>query len=149
MASSPDLLHWGEHRAVTGGNREWGSMKVGAGTPPVKTEEGWLEIYHGSYKIRKKDTVGIYSAGAALFDLDDPGKMTGVTEKPILSPETDYETLKPGSEYERGFLPNVVFPTGIVQKGERLFVYCGAADTYTTVVELSRRDVLGAVKRGG
>ena len=146
MAYSPDLLHWGDHHPITGGNSEWGSMKVGAGPPPIKTEKGWLEIYHGSYKSHEKDTVGVYSAGAALFDLDNARRLIGISPNPILTPETDYETLKPGSIYEKdGFLPNIVFPTGIVVQGDELLIYCGAADTYTTVTRLSLQDVLGAI----
>lgn len=146
MAYSPDLLHWGGHHAVTGGSSEWGSMKVGGGPPPIKTERGWLEIYHGSYKAHEADTVGVYSAGAALFDLENPQKLIGITKEPILVPEMDYETLRAGSEYEHeGFLPNIVFPTGIVQKGDELFIYSGAADTYTAVTILSLQDVLNAI----
>jgi len=148
MAVSPDLLHWGDHRAIMGGNPKWGTMKVGAGTPPIRTEEGWLEIYHGSYKAKESDTVGVYSAGAALFELNDPAKLIGITERPILVPEMDYETLRPGSEYEEtGFLPNIVFPTGIVQQGDELFVYCGAADTFTTVIKLSLQGILSTISR--
>lgn len=150
MASSSDLIHWGDHHAVAGGDAGWGSMKVGAGTPPIKTNKGWLEIYHGSHKANKNDTVGIYSAGAALFELDNPHKLIGISKDPILVPETDYETLKPGSIYEKdGFIPNIVFPTGIVRKEDELFVYCGAADTYTAVTKLSLRDVLGTISQDG
>lgn len=148
IAYSPDLMHWGDHYAVTGGDSYWGSMKVGAGPPPIRTEEGWLEIYHGSHKAHEKDTVGVYSAGAALFDLDNPRKLIGISQDPILVPEMDYETLRPGSIYEKdGFLPNIVFPSGIVRKDDELFVYCGAADTYTTVSKLSLQDVLGTINR--
>jgi predicted GH43/DUF377 family glycosyl hydrolase len=146
IANSSDLMCWGKHCAITWNNTKWGSMKMGAGPPPIKTEQGWLEIYHGVQKAHEKDTVGIYSAGAALFDLNDPRKLIGITKEPILVPEMDYETLRPGSEYEHeGFLPNIVFPTGIVQKNDELFVYSGAADTYTAVTKLSLQDVLNAI----
>ena len=122
-------------------------MKVGAGAPPIKTKEGWLEIYHGSHKARKRDNVGVYSAGVALFDLDNPSKLVGLSEEPILEPKTDYETLRKGSAYEKkGFLPNIIFPTGIVAKGDELFIYSGAADTYTSVIKLSLQDVLNTIK---
>ncbi len=138
MAYSPDLIHWGEHHCVIGGGSDWGSMKVGAGTPPIKTPEGWLEIYHGSDKAHAEDTVGVYCAGAALFDLDNPGQLIARSKEPILVPEMDYE--------RKGFLNSIVFPTGIVANGDDLLIYYGAADTYTAVTKLSLHDVLETLK---
>ncbi len=138
MAYSPDLIHWGNHHYVIGGGSNWDLMKVGAGAPPIKTKEGWLEIYHGSYKAHEEDTVGVYCTGAALFDLDNPQKMIAKSERPILVPETKYE--------REGFLSRIVFPTGIVVEGDELLIYYGAADTYTAVTKLFLPDVLDAVK---
>lgn len=139
MAYSPDLIHWGNHHYVIGGGSNWDFMKVGAGAPPIKTEEGWLEIYHGSYKAHEEDTVGVYSAGAALFHLDNPQKLIAKSDRPILMPETEYER-------KEGFLSSIVFPTGIVVEGDELLIYYGAADTYTAVTKLSLPDVLDEVK---
>jgi predicted GH43/DUF377 family glycosyl hydrolase len=138
LAYSPDLIHWGNHHCVIGGGSDWDSMKVGAGTPPIKTKEGWLEIYHGSYKANEADTVGIYCAGAALFSLDNPKKLIAKSKHPIFIPEMEYE--------RRGFLNSIVFPTGIVIEGNELLVYYGAADTYTAVTKLSLQEVLDAAE---
>lgn len=157
MAYSPDLIHWGHHCVLGGcsgensitskernpGKRrstDWDSLKIGAGTPPIKTEEGWLEIYHGSEKAHDEDTVGVYCAGAALFDLDEPHKLIAKAKEPILIPDLEYE--------RQGFLSSIVFPTGIVAQGDDLLIYYGAADTYTAVTKLSLRDVLATVKEG-
>ncbi len=48
LARSPNLLHWGQHECVYGGSAEWEGGRVGAGSPPIAVQEGWLEIYHGS-----------------------------------------------------------------------------------------------------
>jgi len=139
LTYSPDLIHWGQHRYIgIGSGSDWDSMKVGAGAPPIKTEEGWLEIYHGSYKAHETDMVGVYCAGAALFDLDEPHKLIAKAKEPILIPEMEYE--------RQGFLSNIVFPTGAVVQGDDLLIYYGAADTYTAVTKLSLQDVLDAVK---
>jgi len=166
-ASSPDLLNWGEHKCIyksvsTGGFKHDTSFKlgagappdsiktdeysikydtpfkVGAGVPPIKTQDGWLEVYHGSYKSHKLDTVGRYWGRAALFDLHEPYKLLSQSVHPILVPETEYDC--------HGFLDNIVFPTGVVRKGSSLLVYYGAADTYTAVAELSYQDVLNSIK---
>ncbi len=160
MAYSPDLIHWGQHHCIvntcwdcknirtekTDTNRtsqrrrstDWNFAKFGAGAPPIRTEEGWLEIYHGSYKAHEADRVGIYCAGAALFDLDNPQKMIARAKCPILVPEMEYE--------RQGFLSSIVFPTGVIVKGDDLLIYYGAADTYTAVTKLSLQGVLAAVK---
>jgi predicted GH43/DUF377 family glycosyl hydrolase len=138
MAYSPDLTHWGQHHCLIEGGSDWDSMKVGAGAPPIRTKEGWLEIYHGSYKANETDNVGVYCAGAALFDLDNPEKLIDKSKHPILTPETEYE--------RSGFLASIVFPTGIVVEGDELLIYYGAADTYTAVTKLSLQDILDAIK---
>jgi len=139
MAYSPDLIHWGHHYSIIGSDSDWEFMKVGAGTPPVKTPEGWLEIYHYSCRADETDNVGVYYTGAALFDLDNPQRLIGKSEHPILIPETDYE--------RQGFLSNIVFPTGVIVKGDELFIYYGAADTYTAITKLSLQDILDDITK--
>ncbi len=56
---------------------------------------------------------------------------------PILAPETDFE--------RGGFVSDVIFPTGVVERGDTLLIYYGAADTSSAVVELSRQEVLAAL----
>ena len=92
----------------------WESFKVGAGPPPIKTKDGWLLIYHGVSGSH------VYSAGAALLDLEEPTKVIARTKNPILEPKFKFE--------EEGAVPNVVFPEGAVVRGKDLLVYYGAAD---------------------
>ena len=133
LASGPDLLHWGAHLPFLGATAEWDAGRVGAGTPPIRTSRGWLEIYHGNDQREGEAGIGNYSGGALLLDLDDPRRIVNARGR-ILVPEQDYERT--------GFVPNVVFPTGIVEQGETLLIYYGAADTATAVVELRLRDLL-------
>jgi len=93
---------------------EWEAEKIGSGPPPIRTEEGWLLIYHG------KDAENIYRAGAALLDLEEPSRVIARSPYPILEPEEDYERV--------GDTPNVVFPEGTIVMGDTLYVYYGAAD---------------------
>jgi predicted GH43/DUF377 family glycosyl hydrolase len=132
LAASPDLLHWGAHRPFLGATGGWDTGRVGAGPPPIRTPPGWLEIYHGNDKREGQSGIGAYCGGALLLDLDDPRRILRARGK-ILVPETEYERT--------GFVPDVVFPTGIVNQGETLLVYYGAADTVTAVVELRTSDV--------
>lgn len=136
LARSPDLVHWGAHETLLGGSAEWNSGRVGAGCPPIRTERGWLEIYHGNQHTSRG--VGPYAAGALLLDSDNPNRIAGHSPEPVVIPETDYE--------REGFVREVVFPTGVADRGETLVVYYGAADTAVGVVELSREEILGVLR---
>jgi len=133
VASSPDLIHWGDHQPFLGGSSEWDIGRIGAGTPPIRIPQGWLKIYHGNSRRQEDSGIGAYSGGLLLLDAQKPRRIIGSAGQVFL-PETEYE--------REGFVPNVVFPTGIIQRGANLLVYYGAADTYSGVVEFSLTDVL-------
>lgn len=134
LASSPDLVHWGQHTPFLGGESGWETGRIGAGTPPIKTDQGWVEIYHGNNKHVGDEGVGMYSAGVLLLDLKNPQKILKSSRGMVMRPETEYE--------REGFVPNVLFPTGVVECGETWLIYYGAADTYTAVVEVSLKELL-------
>jgi predicted GH43/DUF377 family glycosyl hydrolase len=114
LGEGNSLTSFEKHLLLLKPEQKWESLKVGAGTPPIKTKHGWLIIYHGVSNDR------VYSAGAAILDLNEPGKVLGRTKKPILEPEETYEIY--------GDVDNVVFPTGACVIHGKLFVYYGAAD---------------------
>ena len=125
-SESPDLVFWGKHRHVMSrGINWWQDTKIGAGPSPIETSEGWLLFYHG---VLNSCNGFVYSTGVALLDLDQPWKVIYRSAEHILTPEAHYETT--------GTVPNVVFPTAAVCDGPtgRIALYCGAADTYTTLV---------------
>lgn len=95
----------------------WDSRKVGAGPPPIKTEYGWLLIYHA---VGEKDA-GRYKIGAMLLDLQDPTKVIARTLVPILAPDHPHDN--------EGFKSGVVYPCGAIVKDGQLIVYYGGADT--------------------
>lgn len=138
IAASPDLLHWGRHERFLGGGGSWEVGRIGGGTPPWRTPDGWLEIYHGNSKREEDSGIGAYSAGALLLDLNEPRRIIGRSPQ-LFIPEKPFET--------EGFVPNVVFPTGIVPGGETVLVYYGAADTYTAVVEFLMAELMGSIQR--
>lgn len=134
LASSRDLLNWGGHVPLLGTTGEWDTGRVGAGTPPIRTPHGWLQIYHGNDKREGEAGIGAYSGGLLLLDLENPRRILRQRGR-IFVPETDYERT--------GFVPDVVFPTGAVEDDETLLIYYGAADTATAVVEFRLSDLLG------
>lgn len=138
FATSPDMRDWGGHMPVRLGGGEWQSGRVGAGAPPLRVREGWLAIYHGNGPGSGAGGVGIYSAGVMLLDAGHPARVLKSSAGPIWVPEAEYEV--------EGFVPNVVFPTGVVVDGERVLVYGGAADTSTTVYEVGLGELLDALE---
>ncbi len=136
-ARSPDLLHWGAHTPLTLSGGEWQSGRVGAGPPPIRVADGWLAIYHGNRQPTRAGEVGTYFGGALLLEATDPTRVLQRTAEPFMVPEADFE--------REGFVSNVVFPTGVVEDGDKLLVYYGAADAFTAVAEFELRDVRGAM----
>jgi predicted GH43/DUF377 family glycosyl hydrolase len=135
-ARSPDLIHWGAHAPLVVSGDEWQSGRVGAGSPPLRVADGWLEIYHGNQQPTGAGEVGTYYGGALLLDPDDPARVLRRTPEPFFRPEDEFEV--------RGFVPNIVFPTGLV-RDDSLLLYYGAADTFTAVAEFSERELLAAM----
>lgn len=125
---------WSQYRAslekftVMRPKHEWEAKKIGAGPPPIRTDAGWLLIYHGV------DANHIYRAGAALLNLKDPRKVIARSPQPILEPEEEYERV--------GDVPNVVFPEGAVVRDDILYVYYGGADKCCCLATAGLDDLL-------
>jgi beta-1,2-mannobiose phosphorylase / 1,2-beta-oligomannan phosphorylase len=138
LAQSPDLIHWGAHVPLSVPGGEWQSGRVGGGAPPIRVPEGLLTIYHGNRQPTLPGEVGTYYGGAFLLDADDPTRVLRQLPGPLLAPEQSFEV--------EGFVPNVVFPTGVVREGDdTLLVYYGAADACIGVAEFSIREILAAM----
>ena len=130
IATSPDLIHWGEFALVLESNSTLG--RVGGGAPPIKTEQGWLSIYHAA------DAQDRYSLGAFLTPLDAPGRIIARSDQPVLAPEQPYEV--------NGFFGNVVFTCGTVVDGDTLRLYYGAADDSVALAECSITELIRSLR---
>ena len=99
ISFSPGLIHWGDSKVLIKPlSYHWDEMKIGPGAPPIKTDEGWLNIFHGVFKTMSGS---VYRLGVALHKLDDPSRVLGVSDEWILQPEDPWERT--------GYVPNVVF----------------------------------------
>lgn len=121
LSYSKDLVYWGRHRALlSGGEKVWNNFKVGPGGPPIKTDAGWLVIYHAVSGPKIAATA--YVLSVMLLDLADPTKIIGLPDDYLIGPEAPYERA--------GRVPNVVFTCGhVVDPDGELKLYYGAADT--------------------
>lgn len=132
IAYSDDLRCFGKHR-VLALPREgmWDEVRVGASAPPVATDAGWLEIYHGV------DRNSRYCLGALLLDRKDPAQVLARSPRPIFVPEAEYE--------KKGLFGNTVFTCGLTQdpdNPDRLRIYYGAADTCLAAADFSTAEIL-------
>lgn len=134
VAESPDRIHWGRHICIaTTRPGKWDSARVGAGAAPIRTAEGWLEIYHGANKENR------YCLGALLLDINDPTKVLARSDEPIMEPVADYE--------KTGFFGNVVFSNGFYMKDEdTIEMFYGASDEVICSARLSVSEILNTLK---
>jgi len=131
VSYSYDMEFWGRSMPLDMPKNNWSRKKCGASTVPVKTEKGWLEIYHGVDSTCSTDN---YYLGVMLLDLNDPSKIIAAPRSMIFASEEIYECV--------GQTPNVVFTSGAVLMPDGTYnIYYGGADTrmclaQTTVDEL-------------
>ena len=129
ISFSEDLTNWDAGQSMMSPRPGmWDSGRLGAGAPPIRTDEGWLELYHAADENR------VYRLGTVLMDPDDPTKIIRRAEQPCFSPEEPYEKV--------GLVPNVVFACGMVEKDSQYLVYYGGADKVVCVASADRQQFL-------
>jgi predicted GH43/DUF377 family glycosyl hydrolase len=138
LSRSTDLVSWSAPEQVLQprAGAWWDSLRIGIGPPPLRTEHGWLLVYHG---VKETVSGDLYRVGLALLDLDQPTHVLHRLPTWILAALAPYERT--------GDIPNVVFPCGLVHdaaSGE-VRLYYGAADTSICLATAQLDDLLEAV----
>ena len=127
---SDHIRFWHEAERIQMPRQPWELVQIGNAGSPIETEEGWLVVTHGVGPMRR------YVLGAILLDLDDPGRVIGQLEAPLLEP----------NEIERdGYVPNVVYSCGSIVHDGNLVIAYGASDTSTRFASMSLDSVLGGL----
>lgn len=135
LAFSNDLKNWGDYVSIAGPrNGYWDNLKIGAGAPPIRTEYGWLLLYHGVENTPRPT----YRLGFMLLDLNDPRKVIKRSEEPILEPEEEWEIF--------GGVPNVVFSDSLIDYKDTYLVHYGAADNYIALAYIKKEEVMRWIK---
>ena len=138
LSRSDDLVSWSAPEQVLQprAGAWWDSLRIGLGPPPLRTEHGWLLVYHGV-----KETVAgeIYRVGLALIDLNEPTRLLRRLSDWVLAPLAPYERT--------GDVPNVVFPCGLLHDAEsgEVRLYYGAADSSICLATAQLDGLLDAV----
>ena len=144
LSESPDLVYWGKSRLVMGvEDVPFANDKIGPGAAPLKTDKGWLMIFHAVDRDLDRGKNGWeakwtkrYTIGIALLDLNDPSKIIGMSKKPLIVPEGHWETVE-------GFRTNVLFPCGaILEDDDTVRIYYGASDTVVCMATAKLDDLI-------
>ncbi|HLN46599.1 MAG TPA: glycoside hydrolase family 130 protein [Candidatus Sulfotelmatobacter sp.] len=144
ISESPDMVYWGKSELLLcSEDVPFANERIGAGSPPVYTKEGWLVLFHAVDVDPERGKNGWedqwnsrYTMGALLLDLKDPHKVIGSSKTPLLVPEAEYEVTN-------GFRNNVIFPTALVPEENGLAkIYYGAADTVLALAFAKTSDLI-------
>lgn len=109
--------------------------QVELGAPPILTEYGWLVVY--SHIQNYGDGRPVFGVEALLLDKDNPKKIVGRTNWPIMVPEAHYE--------KNGIVPNIVFPTGAMIEDKNLLIFYGGADTCCCIATVPLKNLLDSM----
>jgi predicted GH43/DUF377 family glycosyl hydrolase len=125
----------------------WRSSRVGAGAPPIRTTAGWLFPFHGATSIEEGN---VYSMGWCVLDINKPETVRFVSDAPALSPSAPYEIEQRSipqvdmANFRTGV--RVVFPQGLVERGDDLVVYYGAADVSVGGARVGKRALVESIE---
>ena len=150
-STSDDLETWADPQPLARPAFDWEDNRIGGSTPPVETPHGWLVPYHAVQTVKTfpplpgstgpRPNRVCYRVGLMLLDLDDPRKVLCRTPHPVFEPTEYYEKVGV-------YIPNVVFPTGLVLAGDdELRMYYGCCDTCVALATASLRDVVAHVRQ--
>ena len=127
---SADRYFWRDPQILLEPSSSWEIVKIGNCGSPLETEAGWLVLTHGVGPMRR------YSISAVLLDLEDPSKVIGRLQAPLLEPPADQVD---------GYVPHVVYTCGALIQGNRLVLPYGLNDTVTTIVTIELASLLNAL----
>lgn len=130
VSFSDNVTDWTQPQLVAAPEgSDWEKLKIGAATPPVLTDKGWLVLYHGV------DASFVYRLGVMMLDLNDPTKVIARSPEALMEPEAYYEMV--------GLvIPRVIFPSGCAVKNGTLYIYYGCCDTSIGVATVALEEIV-------
>lgn len=134
VASSVDGYHWSSPSPLLGPGRSWDLIQTGNCGSPVETDDGWLVLTHGVGPMRE------YTLGAMLLDLDDPTRVVGQLDEPLLRPQADERD---------GYVPNVVYSCGALRHGDVLVLPYGRSDAAVGLAVVDLPELLRRIRTAG
>jgi predicted GH43/DUF377 family glycosyl hydrolase len=134
LAVSPDGRHWRpvDTPLIRPRRDSKSVMRIGGGSPPVLTADGWLTLYHG---VEPLTPVGVYRTFWALLDETDPAKVIRLEdEHPLLESKLELtEHIK-----DQRYLSDIVFTTGMIDHGDTFIVASGEIDLACRITHIPK-----------
>ncbi len=127
IMESNDLYHWEEYEVIMSPQYLWGLVQQGNCGSPIKTEKGWLLLTHAVGPLRK------YVISAILLDLEQPHKIIGTLNTPLISPNEDER---------EGYVPNVVYSCGVMKHNDNLIIPYAMSDSASSFATVSVAEIL-------
>ena len=133
LATSKDGLYWKPHRqpGIRPHSGTVATARMGGGTPPILTPEGWLTLWHG---VEPKEIVGIYRTYWSILDRDDPSRVIRTNHLPLIESNPDLTRPIEAQVYIR----DVVFTTGIADGGDHYVVASGEGDLACRITHIPK-----------
>ncbi|HLY69775.1 MAG TPA: hypothetical protein VKR53_08595 [Puia sp.] len=135
VASSPDLLHWkpSDFPFLRARRSSLSNVKIGGGTPPVLTGDGWLMLYHG---VENRGDIGTYRTFWALLDKNNPLNIVHLEDaSPLLEADSGLTAVISHQLYISG----VVFTTGIAAHADDFILASGESDLACRITRISKK----------
>ena len=127
IMKSDNVHFWNECQKLVAPMYPWEFVQIGNCGPPIETEHGWLLLTHGVGPVRQ------YCIGACLLDLNDPRKVIGHLDKPLLIPQEDERD---------GYVPNVVYTCGAMVWAGKLILPYAVSDSATTIATVDMDELM-------
>jgi len=129
IATSENLQSYGNHQLLCSLREfKFDNTRIGASCVPFLTDKGWIEIYHGASKDNH------YKVGVLLLDKENPSKILYRSDQPLIESEMSYE--------KKGFMPNVIFPCGVIVEDDTVKMYYGNCDENICLLTFSLSELL-------
>lgn len=132
IMNSDNPRFWNRAQKLCGPMYPWEFVQIGNCGPPIETPAGWLLLTHGVGPVRR------YCIGACLLDLDDPSRVIGHLDRPLLEPQEDERD---------GYVPNVVYSCGALVHNDTLVLPYAVSDSASTVATLSMTELLNQLTK--
>jgi predicted GH43/DUF377 family glycosyl hydrolase len=134
IMQSDDIHFWYDYKPLLQPTFDWELTQIGNGGSPIEIDEGWLVITHGVGPVRT------YSLGAVLLDKENPYKVIGRLEKPLLSPAKNESS---------GYVPNVIYTCGGMVIDRTLILPYAISDVVTKFAIISVDEIINSMKKIG
>jgi predicted GH43/DUF377 family glycosyl hydrolase len=142
LSTSSDLRQWTEPQILAKAQFAWENNRIGGSCPPLRTERGWLVLYHGVETTDPSARAVTYRMGAMLLDLENPLRILKRSPLPLFEPQAYYETTGL-------YIPNVVFPTACLLEDGEIMLYYGACDTCIGLARAPLQQLLDLLEETG